>query len=323
MSRAAEDYVETLPLKGSALELLRTIAKHIPEGQTTTPPMTTDELATPAKQSEKTARRNRDASVRDGLICVHDGGRGNVARYEILNLAGERPITAMPLPLLGRTKPRHTKEQRSTLVTMTNLFDETLVKVTNDRDNWWARIVNVGQIVRRCIQTLVTLTNDRAYALGHFVRRCAPPWRRLVRARDVLQLKTTTTTAPSADAPIVTWPPCRWHGTTHAFCDGRVHVPMAFHLEERRKLARQPGETDADLDEKLFARYRSILAAIPDAEDIRDRNEFVFWNRMMRSAPREATPKARAPTRETRAPIPDNDLFARAAEERRQRYGGS
>ncbi len=92
---------------------------------------------------------------------------------------------------------------------------------------------------------------------------------------------------------------------------------MGFHEEERRKLARQPGETDADLDRRLFARYTEILAAIPETEDLPDdETEFDFWKRVLRSA------KARAPTRQARAPIPDNDLFARAKEERRQRYGG-
>jgi hypothetical protein len=63
---------------------------------------------------------------------------------------------------------------------------------------------------------------------------------------------------------------------------------MLFHLEERRKLARQPGETDADLDAQLFARYAHELAAIPDAQAIPDKTEFAFWKRVLRSAERTA-----------------------------------
>ena len=62
-------------------------------------------------------------------------------------------------------------------------------------------------------------------------------------------------------------------------------MPMPFHLEERRKLARLPGQTDADLDAELFALYDAVLAGIPDSTPITDRNEFVFWKRVLRGNP--------------------------------------
>jgi hypothetical protein len=87
---------------------------------------------------------------------------------------------------------------------------------------------------------------------------------------------------------------------------------MPFHLEERRKLARQPGETDTDLDKQLFARYTEILAAIPETEPILDRNEFEFWKRVLRAAPSGTIPKARAPTGDGR------DVYAEQVPPRRR-----
>lgn len=281
MSGAAIESVRTCThprVKRGVRDLFNAIAELIPEGQTTTPPLTLDELAAQAQHSGRTAQKCRDVLEEIGAIKVHDGGRGKVARYEILDLAGAKPLTAAPLPLLGRPKPRRTKEERSG----SDLFSDVEAieqRSTSEISSDVSR--NVGTFFRRW-----------SAKVGTFFRRCAPPWRRLVRARDVQQLKTTTTTAAVGDAPKIKRPPCRWAGTTHAWCDGRVHVPMPFHHEERRKLARYPGETDAELDAQLFARYAEILAGIPDAQAITDANEFVFWKRVLRSA----TSTARAPS---------------------------
>jgi hypothetical protein len=149
------------------------------------------------------------------------------------------------------------------------------------------------------------------------------------RARDVLLLKeTTTTTAPLSDpprpraveSPPCGSPPCRYFGTRHAYCAGRVHVPMDFHREERRKLPRLPGETDADLDARLFAKYAAVLAAIPETEDLRGyKNEFEFWKAHLRAAQGEAPSKARAPN-PREIPV---DLYQLAEEQARQRRQGS
>ncbi len=319
MSADAERYVETLQVKGSARELLRTIAKNVPEGQTTTPPMTTDELAGPAQQSEKTVRRNRDALDAKDVIRVHDGGRGNVARYEILNLAGERPATAAPLPLLGRPKPPRTKEVRKTLVTMTNLFDETSVKVTN------VRAYTIGHFV----QTLVTLTNLVMLALenvGQNVRRLLPPWLWLARARDVLQLETTTTTAAPRDGPPTTdeirFPARAPVHPWHAWCDGRVHVPKELHQELLAKLGRFPNESAAAQEARLRAFYVQTCAALPPYEPI-GVSEFTFWNRAFTAT--FASPAARAgnrapPPRESRA-APTQDELDEARRQIEQRLG--
>ena len=111
MSQAAEDSVKacTHPqMKGAALALLTAIARLIPEGQTTTPPITIDDLAVQAKQHGSTARRVRDMLVAAGLVEVHDGGRGKVGSYELVGLDGTRPMTTADLPLLGRP-PRRAK----------------------------------------------------------------------------------------------------------------------------------------------------------------------------------------------------------------------
>jgi hypothetical protein len=139
MSRAAEDYVNasTHPtVKGATRALLLAIAKHIPEGQTTTPPMTLPDLAVTAHHTGRTAQTCRNLLETAGLVKVHDGGRGNKARYEVLHIDGERPPIAASLPLradLRDAKVRRTKEQRST----SDLF----------ADNIGSYVANIGSYV--------------------------------------------------------------------------------------------------------------------------------------------------------------------------------
>ena len=107
MSQAAEASVQACrhpKVKGATRALLEAIARAIPEGQTFTGPMTLPELAAEAQCVEKTARRCRDTLQRAGLIHIHDGGQGNVARFEILGVTGDRPITTAPVPS-ARTAP--------------------------------------------------------------------------------------------------------------------------------------------------------------------------------------------------------------------------
>lgn len=163
MSRAAEDYVNayTHPeVKGATRELLWAIAQLIPEGQTATPAISLPDLATKARRNERTARTCRDDLVDLGLIHVHDGGRGKVARYELLQVEGTRPPTAAPLPLradLRAAAPRRTKEQRST----SDLFSD-VEPPTSDlfSDVGPVRAYDIGSFFRRC------LTN-----VGSFFRR--------------------------------------------------------------------------------------------------------------------------------------------------------
>src|SRR5580704_1216867 len=109
MSQAAVDYVQacTHPkVKGGTRALFTAIAELVPDGQTTTPPLTVPELAAAAQYVERTTRTCRDVLVRIGEIKVHDGGQGSVARYEMVRLGtGARPMTNAPLPLRADLRP--------------------------------------------------------------------------------------------------------------------------------------------------------------------------------------------------------------------------
>ncbi len=343
VSRAAEDYVDAYlhpHVKGAALALFKALAQLIPEGQTTTPLIGMGELATRAHIHRRTVWSWLLILVELGEVRVIDGLPGRPARYTLVHVAGAQPLTDVPLPLVGAAAPKRPRTKHAPAVdTSPGLFD-TLPEPSRHEPpakiGWLSRSHVAIQHVIGWITGITGITGWRSQgSQGSQVDRpifacdpcdLAPPLGEDTRAGAYNHLntntRTTTTAAPPAESPShardpAGSPPCRWFGKSHAWCAGRVHVPMGFHEEERRKLARQPGETDADLDRRLFARYTEILAAIPETEDLPDdETEFDFWKRVLRSA------KARAPTRQARAPIPDNDLFARAKEERRQRYGG-
>jgi len=305
-------------VKGATRKLFEAIADHIPEGQTTTPPMTLPDLAHAAQHTGRTAQTARNRLEDLHLIQVHEGGRGNKARYEVLRLEGARPVMPVPLPLRAdlREAPR-TKEERSTSdptlgdrtikerSTSDPMYEQTAINVGNFFLRCWSPFVNVGNFFLRWqIRTI----KQRSTSDPTFAAALPLPLDVAVavdvagtRARDVQQLlrTTTTTAAPLAAAATPPRPggrPCRWAGTSHAWCAGRVHVPRDFHFEERRKLARRPGETEADLDAQLFARYAQVLAAIPDTQELPRETEFTFWKRMLRSAPSGTVPKVRAST---------------------------
>ena len=158
MSQAAEDSVKacTHPqVKGAALALLTAIARLIPEGQTTTPSMRLEDLATLAKHTERTARTSRDLLESLGVIQVHDGGRGKLARYELVGLDGTRPAMAAPLPLRAdlRPAPRRAKKQRSgsdlfsdVEAQTSEVFSDVRPKVGSFFRRWWGK---VGSFFRR------------------------------------------------------------------------------------------------------------------------------------------------------------------------------
>jgi len=289
MSDAAERDVETYThpkVKGSVRDLLRSIARRIPEGQTTTPPLTLDDLATATEWTERTMRTARDILEAVGKVKVHDGGRGRKdARYELLGIDGARPVTPVPLPL--RADLREARRPDPDADAVADLFTEAAPKVGSDvgKVGKFSSEVRqkVGKFFRRCGAWLVKVGSD-LQKVGKFFRPLLPLDG--TRARATYNNLRTTTTAPivAASAPTSRPPRCRWLGSSHAWCEGRVHVPMPFHLEERRKLARLPGQTDADLDAELFALYGTVLAGIPDSTPITDRNEFAFWNRVLRGA---------------------------------------
>jgi hypothetical protein len=145
-------------VKGATRVLFEAIARLVPEGQTTTPPLTLPDLAAKARYSERTARTCRDVLVSIKEIKVHDGGRGNVARFEMLQLtSGARPLTETPLPILGRAKPPRAKKLRKTSAISSDLFDTTSAissDVSNNVGNFFRRLaVNVGNFFRRWRQT--------------------------------------------------------------------------------------------------------------------------------------------------------------------------
>jgi hypothetical protein len=305
MSAAAEELAKacTHPkVKGSRRALLDTIAKLIPEAQTMTPPITLEELARLAGYYEMTFRQARDFLVTVGVLRIVGGGRGRPASYELLALpgAGDDPS----LPLIGAT-PRRSRATpgpdlfdppRSDQFADAVRGDDIGTKYRTPRSEFGRKYRTTrdqfGTFYRTCRRIVsefgtfyrTRVTNvGRKYRTAHQVVDVDD-----ARARDVQQLKTTTTTAPPANAHERRKPDrprCRWHGTVHAWCEGRVHVPLDFHLEERRKLPRLAGETDEDLDAKLFARYARECAEVSDDDDLTGQTEFTFWKRRLRSAP--------------------------------------
>ena len=159
--RDAETYTHP-DVTRSGLALLRAIAEAIPEGQTTTPLIGIPELASKARQHERTARTNRDLLEEIGKVKVHEGGQGKVARYEILNIEGARPATAVPLPLRADLREaRRTKGQRKTPGETPGLFDATpgvtpeirVYTVGRFTRSWRSLLTNIGCFARSWFQT--------------------------------------------------------------------------------------------------------------------------------------------------------------------------
>lgn len=113
MSADAERAVQAagthLKLKGSKRALLDTIAKRIPEGQTMTAPTSLDEWAALTGYDRRTMQTAQDLLVALRLVRLVGAGRGLVASYELLLLAGTGPDPALPLRAdLRPVAPRRT-----------------------------------------------------------------------------------------------------------------------------------------------------------------------------------------------------------------------
>lgn len=144
----------THPLvKGATRRFFTAVATHVPEGQTTTPPLTLPELAHDAQHTPRTAQTCRNLLEGLGLVAVHDGGRGNKARYEVLHLDGAPPPRPVPLPLRAdlREAPRTIKERSTSEIS----GDQTAINVGSDVRadlhqhrkfflRYWSSFVNVG-----------------------------------------------------------------------------------------------------------------------------------------------------------------------------------
>lgn len=131
------------------------------------------------------------------------------------------------------------------------------------------------------------------------------------RARDVHTFKEVHTHAPPPaaddDKPKIRPAPCRWHGSVHAWCDGRVHVPTVLHEEFVRKHSRAAGETDADVEAALFAFYDVTCRALPIDSPVAA-NDFVFWRKAFAARFASAAPSARDAVRRA-SPIPAGNAF--------------
>lgn len=335
MSGAAEGSAKAFThRKASVRDLLDAIAREIPEGQTTTGVIALDVLAAKARQHERTARTNRDLLVTLEEITVHDGGRGNKARYEMLHVTGTRPAIETPLPLRADLRPvRRPKASRQTSGDLRTLFDETsdrspdvwaytVGSITRRLHQMWA---NVGSITRRLVSHLPNV--------GSITRRLGniPPDVSLpldvdgTRAREELLLKEVLL-LPATAEPLTRPPPdpnpshCRWFPKTHAWCAGqRSHLPAPLDEDFRRSLGRLPGETDDAQRVRAWAIYAAEDAKIP-ADAPTSLNGFDHWRPILaavlaRAAPIRPGPNPRA--------APDRDLYALAELQRRQRQGSS
>jgi len=323
MSGAAKLFVDTLvhpKVKGAARAFLKAIAEHVPDGQTTTPPLTLPDLAAEAQYSERTAWTCRNVLEQHGVIKVHDGGQGKAARYELLGLTGARPAIVVPLPLVGRAKPRRTKIERST----PDLFSG----VETPTPAVFAGVVStpIGNIRSFCVSWVVNIRNfcvswgwrtkEQRSTPAVFAGVAAP----VVdvddaRARGTYTLKETHTHAPPVDEPTAEQPrppPAiahPWHAG--GWC-GRVCVPKQLH---------QPWLQKGHTETWLLAFYARTCATLTD-DQVRKAvvDEFKFWRAALAAELAAQSPGPRgAPPNPRAAPSPD--LQERAEDERRQRQG--
>jgi hypothetical protein len=286
-------------VKGSRRALLDTIAKLIPEGETMTPPVADDVLATLIGFDERTVLRARKVLVMIRAVRVV-GGQGRVASYELLALPGAGADPS--LPLIGRVPPPASR--RPIVPDHPDLFDRPPRDV----------VEHTSSVADRAV---------RAYTVRQFVRSCATYFRQFVRSwrprtsdnlsQAIIERKTSdnlsevrptvvdvddarargstyteekehvhTHTAPArtVDDP----PPSPLLHPWHAWCAGKVHVPRQLHEEFQRRLRLTHAQ--------LVAIYVAEDAALSPTEVILE-DEFTFWRRRM---------ARRFPTRADRAP---------------------
>jgi len=317
MSADAERYVQTCTqLKGGTYRLLDVIARAIPEGHATTPLIGMPDLAARAGLTRRTVLRRVKDLIDLGMLDVVDGGQGRVARYRIVPLDGERPITAVPLPLRADLRP---------VAGSTPLFDPAEAPVASEAHaknmrqkitSWLWLPVTKDHKFRRGLSNMRQIVTSWWTVLATICHRLLPLAVDDARARDVHTFKNVHThTAPPDESPPAT-PRSPLH-PWHAWCDGLVHVPKILHEEFVRKHRRRPGETDTDVARTLFAFYAVTCAALPsDCRVVED--DFAFWRVRYRDAFADAP--ARAPTAVTRAE-PSDDVYARGVDYTRRRRG--
>jgi len=153
MSAAAEQAVQAFThpkVRGCARALLKKVAELIPEGETMTPPLAIDELATQIGYYDQAVRKARDVLAVDvGVLRIVGGGRGRVASYELLALPGAGVNPALPLRADLQPVPRRPPDGPT-------LFDTPEADASAD-----LRANNVGEKYRRWVRYV-----------GDFHRRC-------------------------------------------------------------------------------------------------------------------------------------------------------
>jgi len=89
--------------------------------------------------------------------------------------------------------------------------------------------------------------------------------------------RTHTPRAREAALPLIgqPQPPKCAHPNTHAWCDGRVHVPRALHFEFLDRLGSRPGETRAEKAGRLIAFYAADQAQLAPETSVG--NPFTYW----------------------------------------------
>jgi hypothetical protein len=340
MSAAAEALVRAFKhpyVKGSRRALLNKIAELIPEGQTMTAPIASEDLATLIGYYDQALRKARDVLVAIGAVRIVGGGRGRLASYELLLLDGAGAPPALPLRAdLRAVAPRAAEGP--------TLFDPPIVddgdasapdairgdNLGENHRPLFFPIGKVGDFHRRLLRAIVTNVGTFHRRWSRIVTKVGEKYRRVVtsphlsgasdlgefgtrpsppvddaRAREVrthVQERTHTRDAGAATElpPVLTAVEPVQH-PWHAWCAGRVHVPKALHAELLRTHPRQTRETDADVESWLIAFYATTCAALPSDQPIPP-NEYTFWRRAYAAA---RTPPVRAPT--------TDDVWTRAA----------
>lgn len=318
MSGAAHDCVRacTHPqVKGPTRALFDAIAHFVPEGETTTPFIgMKKDLAPQARLHRRTVVTHLGILVEIGEVKVIDGGQGRPARYQIVHLDGARPMVAAPLPLRADLQPVPPRARPALPEDTTGDLFEPAVEpaaseqpainlctpITSTRRYLWSWITSGVAYLWSAITSTAQLVIGRS-VLVIDDHKLAPPLEVLIdsRARDVQQLETTTTIAPTRDGPLTAndepRTPRRVAHPWHAWCDGRVHVPKDLHGELLGKLGRFPNETAAAQEARLIAFYVQTCAELPAYESI-GVTEFKFWQRAFTATFGTAAPTARAPT---------------------------
>jgi len=160
-------------VKAGGRALLKAIAELIPEGQTTTGMITVDDLAAKAWQHRRTVFRWLDVLIEIGAIRVVDGGRGIIARYELLLVAGVRPIAAAPLPLVGAA-PRRARTRQELTEPAPTLFDPPR--------SYEETAINVWRSVTRWAVVRMSICHTLTGNVWRFVTRWANVWRSVTRS---------------------------------------------------------------------------------------------------------------------------------------------